>query len=212
MKTIYSIIYIIFYLIFILQAHPSLSSDSLLYRYDLALVPGDTTIPINNLNKIYLINNYIIFHGIVEVDKEGARIIKVYISSINIALASKLVQETFYTALKYSSNTSSIKNEEYYLTLNNTHLIYCKRLQRAHADGVDILYSSKRIPVRGIIVLGSYKGSELIAFFDILVSSNTLCGHPVLTRNVKIALILLSSILGIGVIPSYLYYRRRYGE
>ncbi|MCE4620286.1 MAG: hypothetical protein F7C33_04605 [Desulfurococcales archaeon] len=79
---------------------------------------------------------------------------------------------------------------------------------RVQSGPVDILYSPSRVPLRGIVILGTYHGSKIAAYFEILSSSQKVCGVAVTGQDTKTGLLLITGLIGLGSVPAYLYYRR----
>ena len=179
------------------------------YRFDVALLPPTLNISAADLNKLYLINNHMVFHGLVSYNGYEAKIVKIYFSGLNTQYINKIINEIIELANSLSQKAVPITNEEYYIIAGkNTELVSCSRMLRAESGPVDILYSPSKVPLRGIVILGTYHGFRIAAYFEILSSDQRVCGAAVTGQGTKTGLLLVTMLIGLGSVPAYLYYRR----
>ncbi|MEB3846595.1 MAG: hypothetical protein GSR74_01310 [Desulfurococcales archaeon] len=185
------------------------SQPNIYYRFDVALLPPTLNASAVDLNKLYLINNHIVFHGLVSYNGYEARIVKIYFSGLNTQYTIRIVNDIMKLANSLSRKAVPVSSEEYYILAGKkTELVYCSRMLRAQSGQVDILYSPSKVPLRGVVILGTYYGSKIAAYFEILSSNLKVCGVAVTGQGTKTGLLLVTVLIGLGSVPAYLYYRR----
>lgn len=179
------------------------------YNAVVARVPLGVEVDVTRPGAIYFLTGYPGYTVLVQAEYESGSVTfpSSYEPNNSVPSEVKLVVVEAFKALVSKGPGNESRVDAYYLGGSDYFLYACSTANVSSGPGYQAVYSNG-VLLRGLVVLGGSSEYKVVAFFDILESSEGFCGTPINKELYGVALTAASAVIAVSAILSYVAVRR----